>query len=348
MSRAEGSAECIFSGYNGTYMNMRLLFSRLSIRRVARILVFTVFFVSVVSVTSFSFASAETLASGAFIIRPAKVELMLLPGESKTITLTLENGTLSPLLIDMTFEDVAVSPQSSPLDDPIKLLGSDKGAYSLKGMLSSPQLSFDLLSTNVIKVPVTITAPKDALPGGKYGSVVFTVSPSQKSATAPGNIAIKSRLAAIIYLRIGGSAKEEGGVVAFGLFNDAKTVSLPSASDPLRFQVSFENKGDVHLNPYGGLSVKGLLGSEYTVPIDPWAVLPGATRMREINVLDEIPPGYYTAHLELNRGYQNVIDTKEVKFFVLPSARQSFVGFIVLLFLLWFIRRSLQLSRHSV
>ncbi len=327
-------------------MNMRLYATR-SREQVTQRFIVVAFFVCFF-LMPFLFASAETLPSGAFIIKPAKAELTLLPGESKTIIVTLQNGTPSPLLVDVSFEDIAASTQSSSVDDPIKLLGAGKGAYSLKDMLTTPKEHFDLLSKNETQVPVTITAPKDALPGGRYGSVVFSFAPSQKTAGSPATVAIKSRLAASIYLRIGGSVKEEGSVIAFGLFNDAKTVPLPSSDSPLRFQVSFENTGDVHLDPYGKLSVSGIWGSEHVVSIDPWVVLPGATRMREIDVLDELSPGYYTARLELNRGYKDIIDTKAVTFYVLPSGREAFLGVIIFIFLIWLIRRSLQLSRHSV
>ena len=342
----KGSAETVFSGYNKDYMNTRHYWKR-SKERVAQLYVVGAFFLAFL-LLPLSFASAENLPSGAFIIKPAKVELTLLPGESKTVMLTLQNGTPSPLLIDVSFEDIAARVQSSSVDDPIKLLGRDMGAYSLKDILSTPMQHFDLLSNNESQVPITIVAPKDALPGGRYGSVVFSFTPNQKGVASPATVAIKSRLAATIYLRIGGSVKEEGRVVAFGLFNEAKTVPLPSSERPLRFQVSFENRGDVHLNPYGQLSVSGMFGADHAASIDPWVVLPGATRMREIDVLDELSPGYYTARLDLNRGYQDIVDSQQVTFYVLPSGRQAFFGLLVTIFLLWLIRRSLQLSRHSV
>lgn len=327
-------------------MNTRTYVKR-SEQFVTQIFVAVAFFVAF-SLVPLSFANAETLPSGAFIIKPAKAELTLLPGESKTILLTLQNGTPSPLLVDVSFEDIAASMQSSSVDDPIKLLGAEKGAHSLKDLIVTPKQHFDLLSNNEAQVPVTITVPKDALPGGRYGSVVFSFAPNQKNGTSPATVALKSRLAATIYLRIGGSVKEEGAVIAFGLFNETKTVPLPSASRPLRFQVSFENKGDVHLDPYGQLSVSGIFGGEHVVTVDPWVVLPGAVRMREIDVLDELSPGYYTARLDLNRGYQDIVDTKAVTFYVLPSGIQTFFGLIIFIFLVWLIRRSLQLSRHSV
>ncbi len=288
-----------------------------------------------------------TLPSGSFIVKPAKAEVTLSPGESKTVLLTLINGTPSPLSIDTTFEDIVSSSQKNPTDDPVKLLGKEHSANSLKDLLSIPKESFDLLSSKEVQIPVTITVPNNVRPGGRYGSVVFTFK-TMGSSVSGQNVTIESRLAVTLYVRIAGSVNEEGRLAAFGLFNDAKTSRSPTGENPLRFQVAFENQGDVHLNPYGRLSVSNVVGAPHSVIIDPWVVLPGATRMREIDIIESLSPGYYTAHLELNRGYQDIVDTKEVKFWVLPSAFVGFIWFCGFIFIIWLIRRSLQLSKHAV
>jgi hypothetical protein len=91
-----------------------------------------------------------------------------------------------------------------------------------------------------------------------------------------------------------------------------------------------------------------MFGKAHVLPIDPWAVLPGATRMREIDMTEPLTPGYYTAHLELNRGYEDIIDERKVRFWVLPNKEQTFIGLILLIGLLLLLRTSLRLSRHSV
>src|SRR4051812_21033043 len=103
-------------------MNTRFDLSRMSLRSAGTAIAAVTFVLSILA-GAYASASAETLPSGALIERPAKTELTLLPGQSKTIMLTLENGTPAPLLVDVSFEDVAATAQSSSLDDPIKLLG---------------------------------------------------------------------------------------------------------------------------------------------------------------------------------------------------------------------------------
>jgi hypothetical protein len=294
--------------------------------------------------------SADTASplGGTVVVRPAKSEVSIAPGGEKQVGIRVGNDTLSPLHIEASFEDVASSVQTSAVDDPVRLLGGTNGVYSLKDLLDIPQASFDLLPGKEVEIFVTIRIPKDAEPGGRYGSVVFQFSPITHSAGAGANVSLESRIAALLYVRIAGETKEEGRLVAFGLFNNAKTTMSPTPSSPLRMQVAYENTGAVHTNPYGRIIIRSLLGKTYTLMIDPWAVLPGATRMREIDMTEPLTPGYYALHLEQNRGYNDIVDKRDVIFWVLPSGGQLFITLICLLLFFFILRKSFRLSRHSI
>lgn len=294
-------------------------------------------------------AYAETMPSGAFIVSPVKEEISLAPGTSKTVNITLMNGTQYPLTVTPSYEDIAATTQQSAVDEPVKLLGTQNSKNSLTGSIEIPKKSFDLLSGKKVDVPVTITMSRDATPGGRYGSVVWTFKiASAGGSTFPTNVAVESRIASLFYVRVEGVTQEDGNLIAFGLFNNTKTTKQPEVNAPIRFQLAYENKGNVHLNPYGRLTVTGMLRKDEVLIIDPWAVLPSATRMREIDLLGSIMPGYYHAHLELNRGYKDIVDERDVAFWVMPTFMQWFVGLILLLLLTLLIRRSLKLSRHFV
>lgn len=308
-----------------------------------RVLFIALFFLAPVRVVL-----ADTPPSGAFIVSPAKSELILAPGETKTVEITLSNGTTQPLTVNASYADVSATTQAVPSDNPIKL-GVGVAAQSLSQSIEFSKQSFDLLSGKAVTIPVTITIPKGSVPGGKYGSVVFAFHPGIAGAPfLPTNIAIESRIASVFYVRVSGEVKEEGSLSAFGLFNDARTTPSPSKDQPLRLQVAFENKGDVYLNPYGRITISGMFRDAKVLIVDPWAVLPSATRMREIDMLEPLIPGYYHAHLELNRGYKDVVDERDVSFWVLPSFIGWVIGLTVLVLLFLLIRRSLTLSRHSI
>jgi len=296
----------------------------------------------------FHVVTAQALPQNAVIVRPAKAEVTIAEGEERKVAFTVSNGTGDPLRVRVSFEDVAAKSQESALDDSVQLLGEMSGAHSLKDALSVTRSTFEIQTGEEVSVPVTLSIPRGAEPGGRYGSVVFHFSKLDPQGKADTNVSLEGRIATLLYVRVAGDVIEEGKLVAFGLFNNAKTTPPPTIEEPLRMQVAYQNTGSVHLNPYGRVTVRSVFGSTHELIIDPWAVLPEATRMREINMTESLMPGYYTAHLELNRGYQDIVDEQTVAFFVLPTPVGWTIFFLVLAFSIWLLRRSLQLSRNSV
>ncbi len=292
---------------------------------------------------------AETLPSGAFIVSPVKEELSLLPGEEKTVTVTLSNGTPYPLTVSASYEDIASQAQLLPQDNPVKLVGLSGKADSLKGSIDFPQKSFDLLSGKMIQIPIKVRLSKTTPPGGLYGSIIWSFKvATNRGEAAPANVALESRIASLFFVRVLGEVKEEGKIASFGLFNEEKVIAQPSSSTPLQLQVAFENTGNVHLNPYGRITISGMLTEPRVLIVDPWVVLPGAVRTREVNLLQHLNPGFYHAQIELNRGYNNIVDERDVTFWVLPSTLQWLIGLMLFILLTLLIRRSLAISRHSV
>lgn len=295
---------------------------------------------------SFHEASAENNLSGTITVSPARAEVVLAPGEEREIVLTIKNGTLSLLRVDVSFEDIAAETQQSPQDAPVRLLGSESGANTLRSFLSTARADLVLRPGREESVSVRVTIPGETLPGGRYGSAVFRVTPADPS--LGGEVAVESRIAVPLFVRIEGAVKEEGKLVAFGILNAERFVPSPDETHPIRFHLSFLNSGDVYLNPYGTISISGLWGNPRRVLVDPYAVLPGSTRSREVFLTDTLPPGPYTATLSLARGYGEDIDTLEARFFVLPGVTTLLLVLLFVLFLGYLIRRSLRLSRNSI
>ncbi len=290
---------------------------------------------------------AQTPASGVFAVRPAKVEVSLLPGESTTRMVALENGTPVPLTVRVTYEEVSSGVQARPEDDPF-VLGEESGSVtSLGAMLTLPSQEVTVLSGERVEVPVTVRVPERTVPGGYDGSLVFAFR-APTGGPASAQVAVESRLATLFFVRVAGEVKEEGRVLAYGLFNDARFVISPTPHAPLRFQVAYENTGSVHVNPYGQIRLDPLWGASEYLYIDPWIVLPGATRMRELMWSSALLPGYYRATLEHNAGYGDVVEEKTVSFVVLPSIWGGLLMILGVVALGFLIRRSLRLSRHQL
>lgn len=289
------------------------------------------------------YISNDGRVQGDFVVGPGKIEVSLAPGESRTVELLVTNRTGEDKVFSIDFEDMSGGDRA---DQAVVLLGNDRGPYTLRDYLSVEQPTFVLEHMERVSVPVTISIPPDAEPGGHYGSVLFSISSFTKytdikSSTKPAS-AIISRIGTLFFVTTEGDVDREGSLVDFSTKNKQRWFS----KGEIPFQIVFENTGSQHLNPYGYLSIKNLFGEEVGfVEIDPWFVLPNAIRSRNISFSRELMFGYYRAELQMNRGYEDLVDTKTLTFIVVPwqLLAITFAG-LVMLFLLM----RLLLSRFEI
>jgi len=251
------------------------------------------------------YAKAE-VNSSELELSPAKVEVSLNPGESKEINLTLTNKTNQIISASLSVENFL------PSEDPIevvKFTGPENSIYAGRNFIFLNQTAFSVKAGETINLPVRVSAPTLTSHGGKFAAVFVTFgSEGEGSGTN-----LKSRLGSLFFIRVGSDYKESGKLAKFGLLNDKRIFW----NGKINFFATFINDGNVHLNPYGGITTHGLWGNGVT-EIKPWFVLPGATRTRVVEG-DSVgwKIGRYTATLELNRGYQDVIDTSSVSYWVI-------------------------------
>lgn len=186
----------------------------------------------------------------------------------------------------------------------------------------------------MITLPVTISVPKDASPGGLYGSILVASVPLSQNS---GGAVTVSRLGTLFFVRVNGPVREEGQLVNFNLKGSKK---LFYQKGPFAFEFLYRNTGTVHLAPYGMISISNIFGQVVDeFPIEPYFAMPDSVRYREVTWNKGTLLGRYTAKISLNRGYENIVDTKEVSFIVLPYKIivGAFVAVLVFLLLLRFI-----------
>jgi len=273
---------------------------------------------------------------GDFVVGPGKMDVELKAGESKTVELTLANRMGDEREFDVHVEDIKGS------EDPaqaVVLLGGERGPYSLKDYFSFPEPTFTLQHATKAHIPVTITIPKDAEPGGYYGSVVFTTT--SKKTTNPngevvGGAAIISRIGVLFFVTVPGATKEDGFLESFA----TKAKQMFFTKGDVTFQALFRNNGDLHLKPSGQIKISNMLGTPIeTIAVDQWYSLPHSLRLREVEWQRSGLAGQYTAEISLNRGYNNQSDTKKVTFWVIPLLPVGIVLGIV--FIIFFVIRYL-------
>ncbi|MBU2578786.1 hypothetical protein KKA09_01570 [Patescibacteria group bacterium] len=278
---------------------------------------------------------------GDFILAPGKIELLVNPGDEYTKEISIANRIGRTMNFNIDIEDFKGS--ENP-EETVVLLGKEKGPYSLKDYIQPEMTNFTLNHGQRITLPVKISIPKDAEPRGLYGSVLITTNPPEPQGAvekekATGQMKMVSRLGCLVFIRVNGEAKENGVLKNF--ITDKKFYENASKKNPVSFQIFFENKGNVHLNPYGIIEIKNILGKKVgEIEMEPFFAMPDSLRKREVKWDKEFLFGRYTAFAGLNRGYQNIIDQKSLSFWVIPW-KLILVGLIILFLVLWFFKWAL-------
>lgn len=250
-----------------------------------------------------------------FVVGPGKTEIRMNAGETSTKSITVTNRYGAEMRFTLVIEDFG-SPDSG--NDVIKLLGSEKGPYSLRDYLKPDTMTFVLQHGDRATIPVNVEIPKDATPGGLYGAVIVTTESTDpldlvREEEVSGGLKFVSRVASLFFVRINGEVKEEGKVSEF------KTGKKWYKGGPVNFSWLYQNTGNVYNNPFGILEIKNLYGTVVDqITINPYFVMPSSTRLTEKTWSRDFMLGRYKATLQLNRGYGDNIDTKTIYFWVLP------------------------------
>ncbi len=273
---------------------------------------------------------------GDFVVGPGKIELTIQPGESKVVMVTVSNRTGSPHIFEINSEDVQGSTDPAQT---LVLLGDDRGPYSMKDYVSVTAPRFELGHSQRARIPVTVSIPADAEPGGLYGSLlVSTVTTEARAGDSDGTApqsAIVARIGTLFFITIPGQFEKNGSLKEFN------TVPPKSVyqNGPLTFGLLFENDSPVHLAPYGEIRIRNFFDEEVGyMQLEPWFVLPKALRLREVTWNRDLLFGRYTATAYINRSYDDIVDEKSFVFWVLPW--KPLLGAFATLFFVFFIFRA--------
>ena len=284
------------------------------------IIILALLFVEMLAPAS-SFAFVKTKLDIApqndFVVEPGKTEINLNPGESTVKNITVTNRVDKKVRFKLTTEDFVGT------DDPKKpviLLGDNHSPYSLKDFIAPEINEFELDLGERITIPVTISIPKNAEPRGYYGALIISNDPDKiegnNAKETEGRARIISRIGSLFLLRINGEGKYEGHIESFKNIGPQESTF---SKRPQGFEIAFKNTGNVHLVPYGTITITNIFGRTVdTLPVDAYFVLPESTRYREILWQDGFSLGRYTAHLSLNKGFGDTFDGVDYVFWVLP------------------------------
>ena len=280
---------------------------------------------------------------GDYVVGPGRTEVRVSPGETVTRNITVANRIANGRSFSFSVEDMSGTADGS---ENVVLLGDQSGPYSLRDYISFPTEFVTLDLNTKATVPVTISMPPDAEPGGYYGAVLvstYEALPEREGSGARSPMI--ARVGTLFFITVPGESDVDGELLDVSTTNQ----QVWYQSGPIDFNILFENKGSVHLNPYGEVRVTNLLGDEVGfVKLDPWFVLPKSLRVREVTWDREFLLGRYKFTVQVNRGYDDIIDAKSFVIWVLPwkIVLGVFVAIFFILFIIRFFFRTFEFKRR--
>lgn len=265
-----------------------------------------------------------------FQISPPVTELTLEPGTSSRGIMKVTNLTDAQMTLTISKQNFVAKGEEGE----VELLDLGNPLYSLAPWFTPSRSSIDVPPKATKEVEYTIAVPKDAEPGGRYGSIIFDTVPP-KLPSGQSGATVKQRLAGLIFLRIGGQAHEQISIASY------KTAKNFYEYGPITFETRIKNDGNVHAKPTGEIVVKNMLGFKTaTIKLDEKNVIPSATRKLNTELKRKLMFGHYTAELTLHNGAKQTL-TASTSFTVIPYKLLAIVLVVLLVvgFFFWKTRR---------
>lgn len=279
-------------------------------------------------------AASTSATTVGFQISPPVQTLALDPGTStrRTIKVTnLTNDQMTLLIGKANFV-------SKGEEGEVELIDGADPLYSLSPYFSISQPTLTIAPRSTAEMQYSLSVPKDAEPGGRYGSITFNTI-AAKLPTGQSGAAVKQQLAALVFLRINGPANEQLKIASFA----------PDKSfyeyGPINFTARIHNVGNVHEKPSGTIVIKNMLGfTTATINVDPKQVIPQAIRRMPATLNKRLLFGNYTATLTLHNGTVQTL-TATTKFSVIPYRLLAVILIIAIVVLFVFLKIRKRLRR---
>lgn len=269
---------------------------------------------------------------GDFVVGPGRAEIVVSPGETVVQEITVTNRISENRTFKLDVDDITGSADGSSA---VALTDGARGPYSIRDYISFPENTFTLGLGERARIPVKITIPADAEPGGLYGSVLISTERSTLEGGEASRSPVIARIGSLFFVTIRGDVERSGSVKGISTVDGKWWYE----EGPVNLSILYENTGSVHVNPYGELTITNMFGEQVGfVELEPWFVLPKSLRSRDVLWDREFLLGRYTVTAKINRGYDDVIDEVTTTFWVLPW--KIVLGVFFILFIIIFSMRA--------
>lgn len=205
----------------------------------------------------YAFAPAQAQPRVGIKISPVKVEELAEPGETVAGQLKVTNLDSQSKVLYAYLKDFKAGGESGR---PVLLPpGSESGPY-LATWIDIPRKGFEFGPGEEKVIPFTINVPENAGPGGHYGGIYFGTEPPRlriDGADKGAGMSISQQAGSLVLLHIKGDVHEEARIREFT--TDKNVYSTPFN---VGFMSRIENRGNVHIKPFGAIDITNMFGSK--------------------------------------------------------------------------------------
>ncbi|OGK29488.1 hypothetical protein A3G67_02385 [Candidatus Roizmanbacteria bacterium RIFCSPLOWO2_12_FULL_40_12] len=239
------------------------------------------------------------------VISPAKHEVELLPGEQKTIEVSLFNRGASPIsgvfkVSDFTVLDDVGTPTLVEKNPNPNRSGKDWVTVFTPNTIIEPQKE--------LRTSIVLSPPRDAIAGGHYVAIYF--EPFVNLSEGSSNVSV--RIVSLVNIKISGEIKENS-LISF--FRAPRFFELA----PIPVEFSLINSGNYHIAPTGTLTLKNMFGRTVDqLSIEKQNIFPGTNSRYETRLGKSFLLGPHTISLSMRYGESMKTIQKEQQVFVFP------------------------------
>jgi hypothetical protein len=273
-----------------------------------------------ISPVAFAATQPSPANSGqALEIAPPVITLSGNPGQVIKTQINLRDVSSVNLLVSAQVNDfVAAGEDGTP-----KILLKDEGnnPYSIINWVT-PLSDLLMIPHQIKTLPVTITIPADASPGGHYGVVRFTATPPELKGTG---VSLSASLGSLMLINVNGKVKESLSIQEFSVNHGGVNGKL-FESTPVNFVVRLKNSGNTHEQPVGQITVTDMFGKKVAsvnINLPPRNVLPQSIRKFSSPLDSSVIGnkklfGHYRANMVVTYGANKQTTTASTSFWIIP------------------------------
>lgn len=257
-------------------------------------------------------------AANTLKVTPVRTDIEILPGESKSVPVTISNLTSEDIYVQAIANDFIASPKED--GSPSLILDANEFAptHSLKRFMK-PVPDLTVPANTGVTVNVVITVPADAQAGGYFGAIRFAPS----SPDGGGQVNLSASVASLILLSVPGETVQKLDLTDFNIQQGGKVGTDFRTANDLQLALRFKNLGNVQLGPFGKISVtqgdKVVYEEDFNVQEPRDVVLPDSARKWSIPLKQIGEFGHYTVNATFTYGTDNQTIEVQQSFWVIPQ-----------------------------